>query len=179
MKIIGLSGTAGSGKDYIFSNFIKPLGFYRFALADHFKIGAVGRKLVTYDEVFYTKPEHIRDTLQKMGTEEGRDIYGDDIWLDTTYVWLHHLNITWGVNKFCITDVRFPNEVEYIQSRGGIVIRVEAPNRSINALTDKTRSHISEVALDNYDGYDYRINNDPENANQVGKDVFNIISKIL
>jgi hypothetical protein len=164
IEVIALSGKAGSGKDYIYENYLRPRGYHRWALADHFKIWTVGKGQATYDEVFHTKPPHVRKALQINGTEQGRNIYGENVWLETAATWMHHLSKTWGINKFCITDCRFPNEVEFIQSRfGGQVIRVIAPTRSENnSLTVEARLHISETALDTYTKFDFFINNDPD-----------------
>lgn len=160
-QVIGISGNAGAGKDYVFDHFFKPKGYFRFALADHFKIWAVGRSLLTYEEAFITKPPHVRHIMQQAGTEEGRDIYGVNIWLDTTAAWLTHLNNTMGITKFCITDARFPNEVEYIQNElQGKVLRIDAPDRvAQNKLSDDARKHPSETALDGFDKFDYLLNN--------------------
>jgi hypothetical protein len=177
LEIIALSGKSGTGKDYIFENFFRPRGYHRWALADHFKIWTVGKGEATYDEVFHTKPPHVRKALQISGTEEGRDVYGEDIWLETAAVWMEHLSKTWGVNKFCITDCRFPNEVNFIQRvLGGKVIRVHAPTRSANSsLNVDARLHISETALDHYTErqFDFIINNEP------GQDIESQIKTIV
>lgn len=165
IQVIGLSGKAGTGKDWIFENYLRPAGYHRWALADHFKIWAVGRGLATYQEVFHTKPPHVRKALQQIGTEEGRLVYGENVWLDTTWAWMHHLSSMWGIDKFCVTDARFPNEVEYIQSHGGKVLRINAPIRAAQSdLTEEAKAHISETALDNYplEKFDGIIQNDPE-----------------
>jgi len=179
IQVIGLSGKSGTGKDYLFENFIRVNGFHRWALADHFKIATIGRSLATYEEVFYTKPPSVRKSLQRMGTEEGREIYGEDIWLNTAKAWMQHLNINWNIDKFCITDVRFPNEVEFVKNMGGKVIRINAPKRAeANSLSPEARLHISETALDNYTDFDYIIENDPEYASTVPAQIEVILKEI-
>lgn len=175
IEVIALSGKAGSGKDYIFHNYLKPRGYYRWALADHFKIWTVGRGLGSYEEVFHSKPPEIRRILQQAGTEEGRNVYGEDIWLTTTEAWMIHLSNTWGIKKFCITDCRFPNEVNYVKTRlKGRVIRIHAPTRCSNSsLTTEARMHLSEIALDSYDDFDFVIDNEP------GQDVESQIQQFL
>lgn len=54
--------------------------------------------------------------------------------------------------SWCITDVRFPNEVKAIKEKEGIVIR-------INRESDYNSTHFSETALDNYEDFDYTIDN--------------------
>ena len=54
--------------------------------------------------------------------------------------------------NWIINDVRFPNEVKAIKKKDGIVIR-------INRETDYVSNHSSEIALDNYEDFDYTIDN--------------------
>lgn len=56
-----------------------------------------------------------------------------------------------------ITDVRFPNEVQFIQ-RYGEVIKVDRP--SLPFLRGAAGVHASELALANFDGWDAVIKND-------------------
>lgn len=57
IKIIGLHGKAGSGKDFIANACLSD--YFKFALANHFKIDVVRKYLFTYEEVFDTKPAHV------------------------------------------------------------------------------------------------------------------------
>lgn len=59
-----------------------------------------------------------REALQLMGTEAGRDVFHTDLWV------ISLLNRAKGKNVV-VTDVRFKNEIEYIQKNEGIVIRVK------------------------------------------------------
>lgn len=176
LEIIGLSGQAGSGKDYIFEHHLKPLGYHRWALADHFKIWIVGKEQATYDEVFKTKPAHIRKLLQVAGTEEGRDAFGENVWCKTTLAWMTHLSNTMGITKFCVTDVRFPNEVDFITKSGGKVFRIEAPERVKNSpLSPEARKHISETALDGYTAFSGQIFNDPKHSETVKQQIYTLL----
>lgn len=163
IQVIGLSGHAGSGKDYIAKNILDPMGYKQFSLAWHFKVGLVGEGKATHDETFVTKPNHVRHMLQQKGTEEGRNMYGDDVWLRHATEWMTILSKMWGINKFVIADVRFPNEVEYIRNMGGKVYRIIAPQRELwSPLTLEQRQHLSETALDSYVDFDGYFFNDPQ-----------------
>ena len=59
-----------------------------------------------------------RNMLQKMGTEAGRNVFGDDLWVQSLD---SRIDMT---KNNVITDVRFPNEIKWIRSKGGFVIRV-------------------------------------------------------
>ena len=54
--------------------------------------------------------------------------------------------------NWIISDVRFPNEVKAIKKKDGIIIR-------INRESDYNSTHSSEIALDNYEDFDYIIDN--------------------
>jgi hypothetical protein len=179
IKVIGISGKSGTGKDYISQTFFRPAGYHHWNLAWHFKVWTVGKGLATHEEVFYTKPPHIRKELQLEGTERGRMVYGDDLWCNTAKEWFVLLNEHTGIDKFVISDVRFPNEIEFIRNMGGKVARIHAPKRAeSNSLTPEARLHISETALDDYDDFDYIIHNDPEAEPYVGDVMSRIISGI-
>lgn len=164
MKLLGISGKAEAGKDYLTTNIIVPkYGYKQFSFAWHLKCTLVGKGVATYDEVMKTKPPHVRTEMQLEGTERGRMVYGENIWTKTTLAWLQLLEESWGFDKFVISDVRFPNEVEFIQSMGGKVIRLHAPDRTKNSkLSLAARLHDSEIALDNYPvgNFDAVVHND-------------------
>lgn len=159
MKIIGLSGKSGSGKDYIATNILKARGYHVMSFAWPMKISVVAKGLATYEEVFITKPPHVRHLLQQEGTELGRNVYGVDYWVKSAYGWMRTINEQWGIDKFVITDVRFPNELDFVKDSGGSVFRILAPQRiAQTSLSTEARMHISETALDGlplhkYDGF--------------------------
>lgn len=167
LDVVGLSGKLGTGKDFIARKYFFPLGYHQFSLAWHFKVDIIGKREATYEEVFHIKPERVRDLLQKRGTEQGRLIYGENIWVDTMFAWFQVLNNYWQMDKFIVPDVRFPNEVEAIQKWGGRVYRIVAPIRNAEAhATPEARNHPSETSLDSYflDQFDGVIHNDPQDV---------------
>lgn len=86
------------------------------------------------------KPEYMtaREFMQVVGTNIFRSIY-DNVWVDKLF---KEIDLDNPPLAF-ITDVRYPNEVQAIEARGGIVVRLtRAP------FTD---DHSGELALDNYD----------------------------
>lgn len=72
-------------------------------------------------------------------------------------------------SKWIITDVRFPNEVEAIKSRGGMLIKIERPRLKLSK-----HEHSSETALDHYTDWDLVIQNDGTIV-----ELFNKISKFI
>jgi len=147
--VIGISGFAGSGKDFIHKHYLKPQGFKQISLSWHFKADLIGKKAITFEEAFVTKPPEVRTTLQIVGTEVGRKIYGDDVWCNTLKAWMEIFEHHWGIDQFCIPDVRFWSEMDFIQhDLSGYVIRVKAPNRSGHSILDSTqKAHASEAEM--------------------------------
>jgi len=177
MQIVALSGKANTGKDYIYATVLQQLGFHRVALADHFKNWIVGKGEASYADVHLHKPPVVRTLLQQEGTERGRNVYGEDVWCRTLGAWMQHWERTWGMAKFAITDVRFPNEVAYVQSLGGKVYRIHAPERAYaSTLSHEARAHISETALDDFTGFDGIIANDPVHSHSVGAQVRQLLN---
>lgn len=115
------------------------------------------------------EPMTYREFLQALGTEVGRTI-DTDLWVKTMmdkYIDGFNSYPSYGTDEYGNTvfvemvkvepcwimpDTRFPNEVKAIKDRGGIVIKV-------NRDTGLRDSHISEHALDDYNDYDYVIDN--------------------
>lgn len=108
----------------------------------------------------------VREFLQRIGTDALRDGLHPDVWVNalmadykvkSTFKGVTNYNtnpIIEYVPNWIITDVRFPNEVQAIVDRGGIIIRINRTDKSrINA------DHPSETALDNWDGFNYVIDN--------------------
>lgn len=100
-----------------------------------------------------------RTLLQVWGTDFRRKMCGDDYWLKKMAEIIdkstHHYDVLF------ITDCRFENEAAFIKEMGGKIIRV-IRRIEIHNLTDlpDLDPHASENALDDYDGFDYVLNND-------------------
>ena len=91
-----------------------------------------------------------RKLLQLLGTEAGRQVIHNNIWVNALFA-DYDTSSNYDSN-WIITDVRFPNECQAIKDRGGIVIK-------INRDSDVVDNHSSETALDNYDGFDFVVDN--------------------
>ena len=77
----------------------------------------------------------VRELLQVVGTDMFRGLWGR-VWLNTMEYELLHAG-----KLVVVPDVRFPNEVQFIQERGGHVVRLlRAPYAQ--------DQHASETALD-------------------------------
>lgn len=151
--IIGISGYARSGKDTI-AGILAADGFARIAFADairealyrvnpmvELKDGSLTDLALVVDdrgwEVAKTLPE-VRGYLQRLGTEVGRDMMGEDVWVNVV------LRRMVAGENYVITDVRYPNEATAIVRAGGRVWRVERPGFG------PANSHVSETSMDGW-----------------------------
>lgn len=159
--VLGLAGYAQSGKDTFARFLVEDHGFVRVAFADTLRDmlyalnpavrGLSGewldlQELIDGSEWFSgigwerakLETPDVRGMLQRLGTEAGREILGQNIWVDTAMK-----KLTPG-RRYVFTDVRFPNEFDAIKAAGGKVIRLQRDGRTaVNA-------HPSETALDDH-----------------------------
>ncbi|WAB08766.1 deoxynucleoside monophosphate kinase [Streptomyces phage Andris] len=167
--IIGLSGYARSGKNEAAEALVQ-YGWRQAAFADklreflyaldplipgHYGAGNLRlRRLVDatgWDYAKVTYPE-VRALLQRAGTEAGRRVLGENVWVDALFREFAE------APALVLTDVRFPNEARAVAERGGVMIRVERPG--VGPAKDKWgRVHESEVALDGW-AFDHTLVND-------------------
>jgi len=165
-RLIGLSGFAQVGKDSV-ANILGEHGFKRVALADPIRSAMYmldpvvradnrGRTFglrevvddIGWDEAKTSIPE-VRRLLQVFGTEVGRHLFGNDVWVD-----LARKKVNVGTSgRYVITDVRFLNEVTAIRALGGSLYKVVRPGYApVNA-------HVSDVGLADqlFDGFIFNI----------------------
>ena len=155
MAIIALSGYARSGKDTI-ADHLESLGWHRAAFAQTLRasLEALNPIITSSDEGFlryrdilglvgYEAGKEIypefRELLQRMGTEVGRNLLGQNIWVEAT---MKSIQEAPSGTSWVLTDCRFPNEFEAVKAAGGSVWRVVRPG------IEAANQHPSEVALD-------------------------------
>jgi hypothetical protein len=134
--LIGVVGFIGSGKGTV-GDILSTKGFVKDSFAKPLKDAVscmfgwprellegdteVSRKWREKPDEFWSekfgRPFSPREALQLMGTEAGREVFHKDLWV------ISLLNRAKGRNVV-VTDVRFKNEIKYIQDNGGYVIRV-------------------------------------------------------
>lgn len=173
VEIIGLLGHQGVGKNYLAEKILPKIlpqkNTVVLAFADHFKIECISKFGAEYDKVFGKKDFDTRKLLQRVGSEEGRDKYGTDIWIKHLHNWIKVLSSR-GVERFIISDVRFENEAKWVKSINGKIIKINAPSRYRQRLENETNgneekiqelmNHSSEKNIDNIDIFDFLVNND-------------------
>lgn len=146
-NIIGITGLAGAGKDTVRQILEENHAYQGMAFADGIR-AMLGELLhmVGADQAYMHRRDlkesripqldaSYRQLAQMLGTEFGRAI-SDDFWVRVTAE-----RMRLGRRKsarWVISDVRFPNEVDFIRKQGGAIWRIERPG------IEPVRAHISE-----------------------------------
>jgi hypothetical protein len=166
VKLIGILGRKQHGKDTIGNFFVKNYGFEKYCFAHPLKeackimFGFSNEQLngslkETPDPYWNVSP---RKVMQYFGTELMRkqmkniipDI-GEDFWVKSfERYYMEHKD-----DKFVITDVRFPNELQIIRHFGGTIIGV-VRHRFEDFYFDQ---HESETTIDVNEA-DFIVSND-------------------
>jgi hypothetical protein len=145
--IIGIGHKARHGKDTAANHIIKATNgaAERYSFADD---------LYSVARVIHGMTKKDGPLLQLLGTEVYRR-YNDNIWIDSLYWKL----LDKRPRIALIADVRFPNEAKFVKALGGALVKVSRFNEDDTPFvtTDRDPNHPSEVALDNFDGWDYNI----------------------
>ncbi|WP_010323011.1 hypothetical protein [Marinobacterium stanieri] len=155
MKLIGLTGKAGAGKDTLASLILEHTTGTTRAFADPMRRAA--------KEIFGLTDEQMTDRvlkeqvvpywgmsprriLQLLGTESVRGVFGGDTWVKNADLRLEALMRSESHEELpvevCIwTDCRVEEEAEWIRANGGIVVEVRRPG------IDAVEAHSTEQGL--------------------------------
>lgn len=181
MRIVGICGKAGSGKSTLADFLVNNHGYVCVSFADPLK--RICRDVYDFtDEQLwgpsekrnagdprYPRPGRVecdpltpRYALQRLGTEWGRDCYGNT-WRDLAirtakkllsgnHFYDHkgglHVERDWSAPKgIVIPDVRFLNEVDGINGSGGYCVRI----RRGTTVEGASAQHLSETELEGID----------------------------
>lgn len=163
--IIALTGAAGSGKDAVAGILCSHYGFVPCKMASPIYEALEVITGVSRDDLMAreTKEKPIpwigkspRELLQTLGTEWGRNLVSEDIWVNSARMRIREA-VQLGFSVV-ISDVRFKNEVEWVRGDGGAVWHVERPNIGSDGCTSQAATHSSERQLSKDDA-DLVINN--------------------
>lgn len=183
--LIGISGQAGSGKDTCADFLVKEYDFAKVAFADPLK--RICKDVFDFSDIQLWGASEFRNTedtryprsidsqtngyltpryaLQTLGSEWGRDCYGD-IWVDYALRIAKTINEAYTKEEpiyydailglvetydnpssepchhqgVVISDVRFLNEINKIKKNGGILIRVVRPSAGLKGTAGMHRS---------------------------------------
>jgi hypothetical protein len=170
-RIIGVTGYAQHGKDSLADMLVEHEGYQKVAFANALKLMALVLDPIIQlpeklDGQFYLRltelvnlvgmdgakqyPE-VRRFLQVLGTEAVRDILGTDSWLRA----LWNTMAVDPEQRYVISDVRFPNEEEFVHVRcDGMVFRVHRVNEDGTeydngiGVTHPSEMHVATLDVD-------------------------------
>lgn len=136
---IGISGKARHGKDTV------AKAIHALAPEDT-KIIGLADALKAYCRVAYGMREKDGPLLQIVGTDVLRR-QRPNIWTEVLATTAEES----GYPIILIPDVRFRNEAQFVRDAGGLLVRVIRPGF---VADDRPADHVSEVDLDDYEGWD-------------------------
>jgi len=166
--IIGLAGKRLSGKDTVANYLVEKHGFEHLFFSKVMKEAVAALFDITVEEVdefksdrggsldyvtvrldvggTFTKEFGWVEFLQRFGTDMGRKVLGEDIWVNYVFVdpvEYYHATQVYEDRKCIIKDVRFENEAQRILDLGGKIIQIIRPN----IIDEKNDNHKSEFGL--------------------------------
>jgi hypothetical protein len=141
--IIGLHGSDHSGKESAAKILIEKYGFKRFACAD--KLQRICNLL--QEELGVTKEV---DATTEWGASLGK--LGRSLEKD---VWIKPLGKLYEEDpeaNIVVTDVCYLNEAKYITERGGLIIKIDRPDKTPANAEEALSDRVLSLALDYYVG---------------------------
>lgn len=148
--IIAFTGLAGAGKSTAAAHLVKSRGFTRIRFAGPLKamMATLGlspaeidgdRKEMPCDLLGGKTP---RWAMQSLGTEWGRKLIGDDLWIRA---WQHAVaQLPAGV-PVVVDDCRFPNEAAAIGAAGGVCVRIERPGAGTASVHESEQHQLPAI----------------------------------
>lgn len=155
--LIGLCGAAGAGKNAVAEVLRARHGFMHFGFADPLYAAVATITGLSEDTLRDRRQKEQtidwvgkspRQLLQTLGTEWGRQMVRDDLWIQ---IGLRQAakcqECLRGRGGVAITDCRFENEATAIKEQGGVIWRV---HRRAACLAADTAKHSSEAGIPEY-----------------------------
>lgn len=169
-QLLALGHKARSGKDTVAAYLMREYGFKKIAFADPLKKVVVAAfPGVTMDHVFddslklkevpFWPHETPARMLQRMA-QGVRSEYGQDFWarIAQRKLEIDGFFEPGSEQRYVITDMRTPAEAALVKTWGGRTIRIDRP-RALRGEIGRPENHWTEIALDDYDGWDAVVNN--------------------
>jgi hypothetical protein len=181
--LIGLSGKIGSGKNTAANYFAKYCKqkypnvvhhYFAFKLKQIVEILTGIKMKQSFSDNYFSNgitdftnedknifiPEFnatIGQLLQIIGTNVFRDNFDREVWIKSLFV--DYDTYEKNNSLWIITDVRFTNEATAIKDFKGVLVRINRNEDKSDNSSARDKNHPSEIALDNYEKFDYIINN--------------------
>jgi hypothetical protein len=144
MVLIGLIGLKQSGKDTFADYLVEKHHFRKLAFAEPVKQICQTMFILTEAQLNDPHQKEVvdarwglspRQMMQKVGTDMVRQMWGNDFWVKNMDIRHRQMN-----HDVVVSDVRFPNEAQWVRDRGGLLVRID------DGRGQSTDSHSSETA---------------------------------
>lgn len=161
MKLIGISGKAGSGKDLFVSilkesvpylEHRKMAGYLKHLCREHFGLTLEqtdGAKKGEHDSRYCMTPRQIMIDTGRFYRSIDPHFWIKKLHVDIEQIWAAKNNV-----PVAISDIRFPNEADWVRAMGGVLVRLERSAELRGGDIDDE----SETSLDNYKYFDFTFN---------------------
>ena len=144
--LIGIAGSARSGKDTAADFYCDRFGFVKYSFAQPLKEAIKVMFSLNEDHVNGNLKEVVLDDLgvsprylmQTLGTEWGRNTVNNDVWLLAAK---RNLATADGYGVV-IPDVRFENEADFIRENGGLLLHISRENK-VQVLNHASENGVS------------------------------------
>lgn len=132
-SLVGFCGRAGAGKSAAAQILVERYGYRRVCFAGPLKamLAALGLSAAEIYGPLKEQPCALlagrtpRHAMQTLGTEWGRDLIDRDLWLRA---WAREVDAILDAGRgVVVDDARFPNEAKALRDRGGLLVRIVAP----------------------------------------------------
>jgi hypothetical protein len=159
MKLFVIGGRAKSGKNTfgeMLREELKDYGYRPCVMHITEPLYSYARTYFDWDGIENDKP---REFLQKMGIEIIRDKLGKkDFLLNRLEEDIEILSNFF--DAFIITDARLIHEFESLKEKYEDVVTIKLERKNYDSqLTEEEANHVTEKEVDEYDGFDYVIEN--------------------
>lgn len=154
--LIAFAGRARCGKDTAALHLLRHYNFETYSFAAPIKRALVSMFDFSFEHVEGELKEKDlawlgvspRRLMQTLGTEWGRNLIGEDVWIKTLEQDIRNdmrmVGQTWG--GAAISDVRMHNEAAWVRGQGGVIVHIQR-----NVATS-VAPHITEVGLERVAG---------------------------
>lgn len=157
-RLIGIVGFAQAGKDSVAAVLERDFGYTKLGFADALRemmlalnpyvLTANGPAIYShllasrgYEDV--KKESDVRRLFQRLGTEAGRKVLGNDIWVDTA------MKRAARHERVAFSDCRFPNEADAVKMAGGVIVRVNRPG--VGPVNDHESEHFAATVMPDFE----------------------------
>ena len=155
MRVIGVCGKGGSGKDTVANYLVEEYQFHRVAAADAMKVDLCKyldmdlKTLESYKNIKLDLNDNAGNYIGEFSIRRFLQLYGMDMryriadtyWLERSIQdKVKELGNTRITNYIVVSDVRFEIEFDWIKDNGGDVIYVDGRT----GLTENQSKHVSE-----------------------------------